>query len=92
MRASLTRRWNERVLIESGTTRTEVDRHATYAAAHTGFLRANSEPVVRSVFHQREGDVETVDSLYERIRARLLAEPERYSWCYIRVAALLARR
>jgi hypothetical protein len=50
-------------------------------------LRAISEPVVRSVFHQREGDVETVDNLYERIRACLLAEPERYSWRYILVAA-----
>jgi hypothetical protein len=69
-----------------------IDRHVTYAATHTGFLRANSEPVVRSVFHQREGDVETVDSLYERIRARLLAEAERYSWHYILVATLLTRR
>ena len=92
MRASLTRRWNERVLIESGTTRTEVDRHATYAAAHTGFLRANSEPVVRSALNRPEGEPVTVESLYERVRARLLAEPERYLFRYILVAALLTRR
>jgi hypothetical protein len=29
---------------------------------------------------------------YERIRARVLAEPERYWWRYILVAALLTRR
>jgi hypothetical protein len=52
-------------------------------------LRAISEPVVQSAFHQREEDVETVDNPYERIRARLLAEPERYSWPYILVATLL---
>jgi hypothetical protein len=33
-----------------------------------------------------------VQSLYERVRARLLAEPKRYSWRYILVAALLTRR
>ena len=69
-----------------------MERCPDYVAAYTGSLRAISEPVVQSVFHQQEGDVGTVDSLYERIRACLLAEPERYSWGYILVAALLARR
>ena len=65
---------------------------AAYAAAYTGFLRAFSEPVVRAALSRPEGEVEAVDSLYERIRARLQAEPERYSWRYILVAALLTRR
>jgi SAM dependent carboxyl methyltransferase len=65
---------------------------ATYAGAYTGFLRAVSEPVVRAALNQPEGEVETVKCLYERIRARLLAEPERYSWRNIQVAALLTRR
>jgi hypothetical protein len=65
---------------------------AAYAAAYTGFLRAISEPVVRVALNQAEGEAATVDSLYERIRARLLAEPERYVWRYILVAALLTRR
>jgi gibberellin A4 carboxyl methyltransferase len=65
---------------------------AEYAAAYTGFLRAASEPVVRAAFEQPQGEVGTVEGLYERIRARLLAEPERYSWHYILVAALLTRR
>jgi hypothetical protein len=65
---------------------------AAYAGAYTGFLRAVSEPVVRAALNQAGGELETVECLYERIRARLLAEPERYSWRYILVAALLTRR
>jgi hypothetical protein len=61
-----------------------------YADAYTGFLRAISEPVVRAAFNQPEGEV--VDALYDRIRARLQAEPDRYLFRYILVAALLTRR
>ena len=63
-----------------------------YATAYTGFLRAVSEPVVQAAFNQPQGDVWTVEWLYERIRARLLAEPERYTPRYVMVAALLTRR
>jgi hypothetical protein len=65
---------------------------AAYARAYTGFLRAFSEPVVQASLKQPDEDVGTVDRLYERVRARLLAEPERYAWRYILVAALLTRR
>jgi hypothetical protein len=65
---------------------------AAYAAAYTGFLRAISEPVVRAALNQPNGEAATVDRLYERVRARLLAEPDRYGWRYILVAALLTRR
>jgi hypothetical protein len=65
---------------------------AAYAGAYTGFLRAISEPVVRAALHHRQGEAATVESLYERVCARLLAEPERYAWRYILVAALLTRR
>jgi hypothetical protein len=65
---------------------------AAYAAAYTGFLRAVSEPVVRAAFDQSEGGGSTVEFLYERVQARLLAEPERYWFRYILVAALLSRR
>jgi cyclopropane-fatty-acyl-phospholipid synthase len=65
---------------------------AAYADAYTGFLRAISEPVVRAAFGQPAKEAGAVDELYERIRARLLAEPERYFWRYIQVAALLTRR
>jgi hypothetical protein len=65
---------------------------AAYAGAYTGFLRAVSEPVVRAALDQPEREAAIVECLYERVRARLLAEPERYSWRYIQVAALLTRR
>src|SRR5262249_36590158 len=65
---------------------------AAYAGAYTGFLRAISEPVVRAALDQPGGEAGAVGSLSERVRARLLAEPERYLWRYILVAALLTRR
>jgi SAM dependent carboxyl methyltransferase len=65
---------------------------AAYAGAYTGFLRAVSEPVVRAALNQPEREDGTVECLYERVRARLFAEPERYAWRYILVAALLTRR
>jgi hypothetical protein len=65
---------------------------AAYAGAYTGFVRAISEPVVRAALNQPQGETGTVEALYERIRARLLAEPERYLWRYVLVAALLTRR
>jgi hypothetical protein len=65
---------------------------AAYAGAFTGFLRAVSEPVVRAALNQPEGAAEIVECLYERIRARLLADPERYAWRYALTAALLTRR
>jgi hypothetical protein len=39
-----------------------------------------------------DDEIGAVECLYERIRDRLLADPERYSWHYILVAALLTRR
>jgi hypothetical protein len=65
---------------------------AAYAGAYTGFLRAISEPVIRAALNQPAGEAATVAHLYERIRARLLAQPERYLWRYILVAVLLTRR
>jgi hypothetical protein len=65
---------------------------AAYAGAYTGFLRAVSEPVVRAALSRPEGEAATVESLYERVRARLLAAPERYLFRYLLVAALLTRR
>jgi hypothetical protein len=65
---------------------------AAYAGAFTGFVRAISEPVVRAAFNQPAGEGAAVEGLYKRIRARLLAQPERYWWRYIQVAVLLTRR
>ena len=63
-----------------------------YAEAYTGFMRAFSEPVVKAALQQPEREEAIVESLYKRIRARLLAEPERYVFRYILVAVLLTRR
>jgi gibberellin A4 carboxyl methyltransferase len=63
-----------------------------YVAAYTGFIRAISEPVIRASLGRNNGEAAAIDSLYERIRARLVAEPERYQFRYILVAALLSRR
>jgi hypothetical protein len=63
-----------------------------YARAYTGFLRAVSEPVVKAALTAREGQAESIEELYGRIRARLTAEPERYLFRYMLVAALLTRR
>jgi hypothetical protein len=65
---------------------------AAYAGAYTGFVRAITEPVVRAALNRPEPEAVTVEDLYERIRARLLADPERYLWRYIVVAVLLTRR
>jgi hypothetical protein len=62
---------------------------ATYADEYTGFLRAFSEPVVRAGL---AGDASATDAVYERVRARLRADPARYEFPYIQVAALLTRR
>jgi hypothetical protein len=63
-----------------------------YARTFTGFTRAITEPVIRAALEQSEGAAVTIERLYERVAARLLAEPERYSWRYLMVAALLTRR
>jgi hypothetical protein len=63
-----------------------------YAGAYTGFIRAISEPVVRSSLDQNGTAAVTVERLYERVRARLLADPDHYAWRFFMVAALLTRR
>jgi hypothetical protein len=63
-----------------------------YAGAYTGFVRAISEPVVRSSLNQNGTAAVTVERLYDRARVRLLADPDRYAWRYFMVAALLTRR
>jgi SAM-dependent methyltransferase len=65
---------------------------AAYARAYTGFLRAFSEPVVQAALNRNNGDTAIVEGLFERVRDRLQAEPERYLFRYILVAALLTRR
>jgi hypothetical protein len=65
---------------------------SAYASGYTGFLRAVTEPVVRAALEQPERETGIVECLYERIRDRLLAEPERYMFRCLVTAVLLARR
>jgi hypothetical protein len=62
-----------------------------YSRAYTGFMRAISEPVFQAAFGPPNGQ-STVDALYERIRTRVISDPQRYTFRYIMVAALLTRR
>jgi hypothetical protein len=63
-----------------------------YAEDYTGFLRALFEPVVQAHLKQPARKALIVERLYERIRARLMAEPQRYLWHYVLTAVLLSRR
>lgn len=65
---------------------------AAYAEAYTGFLRAFSEPVAAGGLFEPGHKQKDVDELYDRVRARLSAEPERYKVRNIEVAVLLTRR
>ncbi len=62
-----------------------------YAAAYTGLLRAITEPVVRKAFEPAAG-TDTIEALYDRVSARLQADPDRYRWRYVTVSVLLTRR
>jgi hypothetical protein len=63
-----------------------------YAASYTSFVRAFSEPIVRAAFQRPGAELNVIESLYDRIRARLVTEPDRYEWRYYQVAVLLTRR
>lgn len=63
----------------------------TFAEEYTGFLRAFSEPVAQAAL-AGEPDDGIIDALYDRVRARLLAEPERYVFRYFSPSILATRR
>jgi hypothetical protein len=65
---------------------------SAYANAYTGFLRAFSEPVARAALLGEGVDAAVIETLYQRVRERLLKEPERYVFHYVVVAILLTRR
>jgi gibberellin A4 carboxyl methyltransferase len=63
-----------------------------FAEDYTGFLRAFSEPLARAALAPGEAEGGIIEDLYERVRARLLAEPERYLFRYFLPSILLTRR
>jgi hypothetical protein len=64
----------------------------TFAEEFTGFLRAFSEPVAQAALTTDESERGIIDELYDRVRARLLAEPDRYMFRYFLPSILLTRR
>jgi hypothetical protein len=66
--------------------------HQPALTHHRLVLIARPPEELDLALNQPEGENGTVECLYERVRARLLAEPERYAWRYILVATLLTRR
>ena len=62
------------------------------AEDYTGFLRAFSEPLARAALAPTESEAGIIDELYERVRARVVAEPERYLFHYFLPSILLTRR
>ena len=62
------------------------------ANAYTGFLRAISEPTVAAALKSLANGAAVLEALYQRVHARMLAEPQRYALRYIEAAALLTRR
>jgi len=65
---------------------------AQLADNYTGFLRAFSEPVARAALVGDDGDDALIDELYDRIHARIKAEPQRYRFRYLLTATLFTRR
>jgi gibberellin A4 carboxyl methyltransferase len=65
---------------------------AALAESCTGFLRAFSEPVVRSALVGADSDPAIIEALYGRVRDRLKAEPERYRFRYLLTCTLFTRR
>jgi hypothetical protein len=63
-----------------------------FADGFAGFLRAFSEPVVRAALVEPGEDGSVVDELFARLHQRLVAEPARYRFHYVLVAACLTRR
>lgn len=73
----------------------EFDRNgdaAKLADDYAGFLRAFSEPIARAALVGDDGDHTIIDELYDRIHARMKAEPQRYRFRYQLTATLFTRR
>jgi hypothetical protein len=65
---------------------------AAFADDFTGFLRAFTEPLAQAALAEGESERGIIDELYERLHARLLAEPKRYVFRYFLPSILLTRR
>lgn len=64
---------------------------AQYAAAYTDFFRAFTEEVLRLNFADHPDLQGLVDYVYARAQSRVRADPDRYPFHYVAIAALLTR-
>ena len=65
---------------------------AAWAASYTGFLRAFTEAILAPALSDEASARDSlVEQVYQRVRRRLTADPERYAFRYISVGALLTR-
>jgi hypothetical protein len=64
---------------------------ATWARSYTGFLRAFTEAILISALPGNLHNSHIPAKIYERVEQRLAADPARYEFHYISIAALLTR-
>jgi hypothetical protein len=64
---------------------------AAWASSYAGFLRAFTEAILASALPADLPRSDTLDEIYRRVEQRLAANPARYEFHYISVAALLTR-
>ncbi len=64
---------------------------AGYARDFSLFLSAFTEPILRQAFAAASDLDGLIDAIYQRVEARLLADPAAYEFHYVQIAALLTR-
>jgi len=64
---------------------------ATWAKNYTGFLRAFTNAILASALPNNLPRADILDKIYQQVEQRLAADPARYEFHYISVAALLTR-
>jgi len=64
---------------------------AAWASSYAGFLRAFTEAILASALPDGLARSQTLDEIYRRVEQRLVADPARYAFHYMSVAALLSR-
>ena len=70
----------------------ETEDTGQYANAYTNFFRAFTEPVLRLHFHDHPSVEALIEQIYKRIETLLRKTPDRYTFHYVALAALLTRK
>ena len=82
---------NREVPVPFNITLAETGDEATWARSYTGFLRAFTEAILISALPDGLHKSHIPAKIYERVEQRLSADPDRYEFHYVSVAALLSR-